>query len=208
MKNFIMSKETEAELPDEDLLTWITTGIDVTNRFIHVNMGVDDTMASLILRGLLKMNSISSEPIDLYLSTFGGDIYDCFAIYDAIRASKSPVRIHASGKIMSAGFVIFLASDDRDAAPNTTFMIHSVSYGSEGKVKDQEVGVVEGKRLNAVILDILLQRTRQTRKFWYRKISGADLFLDVTQAKALGVIPSSKVRTVVKKKVVKKGMRK
>lgn len=201
--------EEAQETPDfsiEKDMLFLQMGVDFDSRKIHVDMAVDDTMASIILRGLIRMNSQSSEPIDLYLASYGGDVYAAMSIFDAIRASKAPVRIHGNGKLMSAGFMIFLAADQRDASPNTTFMFHSISYGSEGKVRDQEVSVTEAKRLNNIFLDILQQRTKQTKKYWYRKINGADFFLDVAQAKECGVIPVPKAtKKVTKKKVVRKG---
>lgn len=188
----VNSNKEESTL-SELMTLWFTLGIDLESRRIDVDTEVDETMASIIVRSLLKMSELSKDPIELYLSTFGGDAYSAMKIYDAITACDCDVHIIASGKIMSAGFIIFLAGDQRTAAPHTAFMMHSISYESEGKVKDQEISVIEAKRLNNIFLDILAQRTNKNKKYWYRKLNGPDQYMDVAQAKECGVIPQPKV---------------
>lgn len=191
-----MSKEVIAkENKFENATTWLQLGIDLDSRRIQLDMEVNEIMASLVIRALLKMSDISKEPIEIYLSSFGGEMYAGLSIYDAIRACPCDVVIYASGKIMSAGLMIFLAGDIRIAAAHTTFMAHSVSFGSEGKLKDIEVDVSEGKRLNNVMLDILAERTKKPRKLWYRLILSHDKFFNLTEAKQYGLISTSKEET-------------
>lgn len=188
-----MSKEiVTKENKFENYAHWLTMGIDLESRRIQLDMEVSDVMASLVIRALLKMGDISNEPIEIYLSSYGGEIYSGLAIYDAIRASPCDVVIYANGKIMSAGTIIYLAGDVRIAAKHTTFMMHSASSGAEGKIKDMEIDVQEGKRLNGVILDILAERTKMKKNWWYRKILSHDSYFDVNQAKEWGLISQEK----------------
>lgn len=184
-----MSKEVIAkENKFENATTWLQMGIDLDSRRIQLDMEVSDVMASLVIRALLKMSDISNEPIEIYLSSFGGEMYAGLSIYDAIRACPCDIIIYANGKIMSAGLLVFLSGDIRIASPHTTFMAHSVSFGSEGKLKDIEVDVTEGKRLNNLMLDILAERTKKPRKLWYRLILSHDKFFNLTEAKEYGLI--------------------
>lgn len=196
--------------PEENTnMEWLMSGVDVEARKIEIRSEVNEVMASIITRALLKMSSISNEPIELYVSSFGGDVYEGLAIFDAIRSCPCDVKVNASGKIMSAAFLIFLAGDIRQALPHTTFMMHSASYGAEGTVKSHEVQVNEGKRLNSLFLDIAQQRTKRNRKFWYRKILNQDYYFNVVEAKELGVLTSTQIqKPKVTKKVVKKNVRK
>lgn len=195
----------------DSAIQWLQLGIDLEARRIEINFEVSDVMASMIIRAILKMNDISHDPIELHLSSFGGSAYDGLAIYDAIRTSPSPVYVIANGKIMSAAFIIFLAGQVRAALPHTTFMMHSVSFGSEGKVKDQEIDVQEAKRLNNVFLDILQERTKRNKKWWYRNIVSHDKFFNVQDAVEAGVVNatfSSPSKKVSKKKTSKKTTKK
>lgn len=193
----------------ENAMSWIQIGVDLDSRRIHIDMEVNEMMSAIITRSLLKMTELSNDPIEIYLSTFGGDAYACFAIYDAIRACPCPITVFASGKIMSAGFIIFLAANKRYAAPHTTFMIHSVSSGIEGTIKDQEIDVAEGKRLNNMMLKVLGERTKQNIKWWSRQILSHDKYMDVATATAYGMITEDKPRKSkpVKKVSKKKGKR-
>ena len=119
--------------------------------------------------------------INIYLTTFGGYIYDMFAIYDEIKrlTSEYIVNIYCVGKIMSAGTVIMLATDleHRFAYANTTFMYHTLSGGALGKMKDMEENVEEDKRLHKLMWNIFKNQTEipadkldeiyRCKKDWY-----------------------------------------
>lgn len=188
LKKKILNEDESVELEAAPDLEWLMTGVDIENRRIEIRSEVNEAMASVIVRSLLKMSSINLEPIQIYLSSFGGDAYEGLAIYDALRACPCDIHIIASGKIMSAAFLVFLAGDVREASPSTTFMMHSASYVSDGIVKNHEVQVNEGKRLNNMFLEIAQQRTKQNKKFWYRKILNQDYYFGVDEATQIGVL--------------------
>lgn len=201
-------QEEEAEAQPESM-DWLLTGVDLEARRMELRGEVNEMMASIIIRGLLKMSAMSNEPIEIYLSTFGGDAYEGFAIYDAIRACECDVNIIASGKIMSAGFLIFLAGDNRIASEHTTFMMHSTYYDSEGTVRNHEVAVNEGRRINNTFLDIAATRTKRNRRWWYRSILNQDKFFNVVEATELGILTvKNKPKLIPVKKVVKKKVNK
>lgn len=204
---FKLAKESEVVTKDtkfENFSTWITMGIDIESRRIQLDMDVSDVMASLVIRALVKMADISHEPIEIYLSSYGGEAYSGLAIYDAIRASPCDIIIYANGKIMSAGVLVFLAGDVRYAAKHTAFMMHSVSSGVEGKVKDQEIDVLEAKRINNVMLDILAERTKMKKNWWYRKILSHDFYFDAQTGKELGVVDTTPKNKLTKSTKVSK----
>lgn len=196
--NDIVTKETRFESAQ----AWLNLGIDIEARRIHVNLHVDEAMMSIVLRGLIKMSDISNDPIELHLSSYGGDIYDGLAIYDAIMSCPCDVVIRATGKIMSAGLLIFLAGDYRVASEHTTFMAHAVSSGIEGKVRDVEIGVNEMKRLNKLMMNILSQRTKRPVAFWEKISLSHDKYFDLTEAKEVGIITNI---NTVKKNLKKRG---
>lgn len=208
-----LKKAAADTLSDSDMtlqatLNWLINGVDVENRRIEVRGEVCDALASHITRALLRLSEISHEPIELYLSSPGGDAYEGMAIFDAIVACPCDVHIIASGKIMSAGFVIFLAGDKRVAAKHTSFMMHSVSYSADGTAKDHEIQVNEGKRINNMFLDIMAQRTKKPKKFWYRKILPADCYMGVEEATALGIINAGELPRKPERKTKAKPVRK
>lgn len=122
---------------------------------------VNQNVASLLSIGINAQ--IMLPVINIYLSTYGGNIYDMFAIYDEIKtlSKEYEVNIFCVGKIMSAGTVIMLAVDldHRFSYANTTFMYHTLSGLSYGKIKDLEENTEENKRLHKLMWNIIKDNT-------------------------------------------------
>ena len=121
----------------------------------------DQNLASLMSVGIEA--EIIRPSINIYLSTFGGYIYDMLSIYDEIKSLKDEykVNIYCVGKIMSAGTIIMLAADyeNRFAYPSTTFMYHTLAGGAFGKIKDIEENAEECKRLHKIMWNIYKENT-------------------------------------------------
>lgn len=121
----------------------------------------DQNLASLMSVGIEA--EIIRPSINIYLSTFGGYIYDMLSIYDEIKSLKDEykVNIYCVGKIMSAGTIIMLAVDyeSRFAYPSTTFMYHTLAGGAFGKIKDIEENAEECKRLHKIMWNIYKENT-------------------------------------------------
>ena len=133
--------------------------------------------------------TIEMPHIQILLSTYGGNVYDGLSLYDAIKNSNTEVDITCFGKIMSMGIIILLASKNRKAYRNTTFMIHEISSGAIGKLADLEESVDEAKRLNKVLFDIIEKETRITKaqleEIYNKK---QDWFITAEEAIKLGLI--------------------
>lgn len=169
---------------------WIEYGIDLEKRKVMLSEDVEEESISYIVRGIHKMVEMDySTPIDVYVSTFGGSVYEKLALYDTLRSLHYlQVRTHAFGKVMSAGIAIYLAGDERHSLPNTTFMAHAVSSETEGKLFEMETSVEECKRLTSVFLDIYAERTNWTKKQWQSKLRYKDFYFGTDKAKELGIV--------------------
>lgn len=128
--------------------------------------GADNDVADQNLASLMSVGieaRIIRPAINIYLSTFGGYIYDMLSIYDEIKSltKEYVVNIYCVGKIMSAGTIIMLATDleHRFAYPNTTFMYHTLTGGAYGKIKDLEENAEECKRLHKIMWNIYKENT-------------------------------------------------
>lgn len=121
----------------------------------------ENNTAALLALGLLTEAKLP--PVNIYLSTYGGGLYDMFAIYDEIKnlQKKYEVNLFCVGKIMSAGTIIMLAVDaeHRFAYQNTTFMFHSLRGFVNGTLKDMEEDVEESKRIQKLVWKIYKDNT-------------------------------------------------
>ena len=124
-----------------------------------------------------KYKEFQREPIQLYINTFGGSVYDGLAIIDAIRDSKTPVHTYCIGSAMSMGLYIFLASDKRFVGKYSTFMYHEVATGVWDKLEGLKMEVKECDRLQNMLDDMVKEKTnimqeqlneyRERKTEWY-----------------------------------------
>jgi len=150
---------------------WYDNDIDLTNRLIWMGSksndgdesGTDCSMAERIVKGLLTLHSMSSEPITIFMNNLGGDIYHAFAIYDAIKLcnKKAPVTIKVFGQAMSSGALILQAAKTRLMSPESTLMLHYGEVSFSGHALDAEKNVDESKRLRARMLNIWLTQVKK-----------------------------------------------
>ena len=173
---------------------WIEYGIDIEQRRIMLDETVDEYSVGWIIRALRRMiDANKTEPIDIYVNSYGGYCYDGLALYDFLRAcSYTTIRTHATGKIMSMGLVIYLAGDERYSSPRASFMAHSVSGGAWGKVHELKTDVKETERLHKVNLEIMKDRTKKTKEWWTKEIQYEDRYYDKKKAFALGIVTNEK----------------
>lgn len=115
--------------------------INYKRRNIYINEDIEEYITKKVIEQITEINAYDEEqrlenvyykanPINLFLTTNGGNVEEALAIYDIIKNSKTPVDIYVLGKCYSAGFVILGAGTHRFAYPNTTFMTHELSYNS------------------------------------------------------------------------------
>ncbi|MFN0057073.1 MAG: ClpP family protease [Planctomycetota bacterium] len=111
------------------------------HRTIFISEEVSPALSGKIIPQLLWLDTLSNEPIKLYINTPGGSADDGFAIHDAIRFIRSPVHCISVGLNASAGTIILLGSprDRRFALPNCRIMIHQPAGGVTGKASDIEI---------------------------------------------------------------------
>lgn len=166
-------------------------GIDLEKRRIMIDRDINAESVGWVIRGIYKMADVSAElPLDLYINSNGGEIYDGLALYDVLRSlSGITVRTHALGKIMSMAFIIYLAGDQRYSYPNATFMNHSSADSLDGKLHHLKTSLKEVQRQEDICLDILMERTsKKDRSFWRKSVEYKDQYYNVEQMKELGVV--------------------
>ena len=145
---------------DEDM--WQTL-VDRINEIKAADREIDEMNI-----GKLSLFGIDAQAIhpsvNIYLSTYGGNVHDMLAIYDEIKrlTDEYVVNIYCVGKIMNAGTIIMLAVDleHRFSYANTTFMYHTVSGFDIGKMKEMEENVEETKRLHKLMWKIYQENTK------------------------------------------------
>ena len=79
-------------------------------------------------RKLEELGDVSK--IDVYINSYGGEVAEGLAIYNALRRHKAKVVTHCEGFACSIASVIFMAGDERVMSESSLLMVHNAwSYG-------------------------------------------------------------------------------
>lgn len=153
-----------------------------------LNENVKETSVKDIIMGIVEINRHDSkkqkedpsyvrEPIVLIVNTFGGGVYDGFALVSAIDTSVTPVHTYLYGKAMSMGFIIFASGHKRFAHPLATLMYHEISTGLNDKIEGVKQSIEQSEVLmdtydNYIVSvsDVPLHKMNEAKKFkreWY-----------------------------------------
>lgn len=83
-----------------------------------------------------EINSISADVINVYISSYGGEVQAGLAIYNALKRHKAKVRTICDGFACSIASVIFMAGDERIMNDSSLLMIHNAWSFAEGNAKE------------------------------------------------------------------------
>lgn len=111
------------------------------------------------LRDLDEANNDDQyESLRLTITSWGGDLYCAFALYDQIKASRKPVDVVAAGVCMSAAVMVMQAARRRVSRPHTVFMVHPSSGSVEGKPYPEFFAIADQYKKNH---DLFVQLTTE-----------------------------------------------
>mgnify|MGYP003674093503 FL=1 len=160
---------------------------------------VDEEKTIDLIAGLIMLSdgspSSSEElkPINFYISTYGGNADDMFALYDMMNVTKEKCVISTIGlgKVMSAGVLLLAAGTrgHRRIGQHCRVMIHSVAAGNMGNLHSLQNEMDAIKNLQDEYIDALVQNTnmsrKQIRKLLDRKVN---VYLSPEEAVEYGIV--------------------
>jgi ATP-dependent Clp protease protease subunit len=129
-------------------------------RIIFFTGEVEENMTNIIIAQLLFLEAESPEqPINMYVKSPGGSVYDGLAVYDVMQYIKCPVHTYVAGMAASMGSFIAQAGapGHRYLLPRSVTMIHQPSSGTRGKVTDMEIDLKEGIRLKKELTELYVK---------------------------------------------------
>jgi ATP-dependent Clp protease protease subunit len=150
------------------------SNIDVKdNNSRNIVLSSDITASSVadIIESILDINTLDDEleedlqdydrePIKLVVNSFGGSVYDGFALIAAIEHSRTPIHGYCYGSAMSMGFIIYISTHVRFAHKTATLMYHEISDMFWGNITNAKQNLKECDRLQKVYDDYVLSRTK------------------------------------------------
>ncbi|HET6954201.1 MAG TPA: ATP-dependent Clp protease proteolytic subunit [Acidimicrobiales bacterium] len=159
-------------------------------RIVFLGTALDESVANLIIAQLLHLEGEDMDrPVNLYINSPGGDMTALFAVYDAMQFLGPPVHTVCVGQACSAAAVLLAAGAEghRTVLPNARILIHQPHGGAQGQSTDMEIAVREMVIMRDRMVDILTERTGQTRERIQADID-RDYILRGEEAVAYGLV--------------------
>lgn len=168
------------------------------DRLIFINGPIEDNMAQIIVAQILFCDSVSDQPIELYINSPGGVVTAGLAILDTARFSKCKINTTVIGQACSMGAFLLTAAaipaegsekekGDRIALPSSSIMIHQPLGGFQGQASDIEIHAKTILKTKENLNKEIARCSNLTYEETVEK-TDRDNFLDAYEAKEMGLI--------------------
>jgi ATP-dependent Clp protease protease subunit len=167
-------------------------GIDVANRRVFLG-DIDHESVDAAIKGMYLMETADKYPIELFISSYGGTIYDALALYDIMQTIKCPIHTFAYGKCMSAAPLLLAAGEHghRWVAAHASFMHHDWADEIEGRGEFIKAGVKHSEKLGRQWTELLAEISNKTFKWWDdRSKRSGDFYFTADEAIEWGLADS------------------
>lgn len=162
-------------------------------RQIIINQEIGDDIFEMAIMPYMEMdNDGSNKPIEILISTVGGDIYKGFALIDVIERTKTPTTIHIVGQAASMGTLIAMAGKNNPHVrtvcnPFSVGLIHSGSFYLEGATHAVRDTFNFSEQYEEKIKNYIISHSKISEEY-YEKIERKELWLDSDEMLRLGIV--------------------
>jgi ATP-dependent Clp protease protease subunit len=102
------------------------------------------------------LDTLSHEPIKLFITSPGGDLDTAFLFYDVMKRIKSPI-ITIGDYCASAAAIILAAGSKRYLSPHAKVMLHLPAGQMGGDARDWDIQHKQMEKYRNKIVDILIE---------------------------------------------------
>ena len=180
----------DSNLPDPIMYQYYK---NLKDRKIIINTEIGDDLLECATLPLIEMdNDGSGEPIEIILSSVGGEIYSGFNLVDQIEKLKTPTTIHIMSMAASMGLLIAMAGKNN---PNVKTVCHPFSVGllhSGSKYMEGSAHAVRdtfdfSQHYEEKIKQYILSHTKIDDDL-YEKIERKEYWMDADEMMRLGIV--------------------
>jgi ATP-dependent Clp protease protease subunit len=160
-------------------------------RVVFFTGEVETNMCNVMVAQLLFLEAENPEqPINMYINSPGGSVYDGLAVYDVMQYIKCPVATYVTGMAASMGSFIAQAGAPgmRYLLPRAITMIHQPSSGTRGKVSDMEIDLIESLRIKQEMTELYVKHNSKGVTYeQFKQYMDRDKWLIAPQALEMGL---------------------
>ncbi|MGM9739845.1 MAG: ATP-dependent Clp protease proteolytic subunit [Candidatus Cryptobacteroides sp.] len=159
------------------------------SRILFIGSEINPEMANTIVSALLYLDSVSHDPVKLYINSGGGAVCAGYAIIDTMDMIESPVETVCVGMAASMAAVILASGEPgcRSALEHAEVMIHQPLGGAEGQSADIEIAALHIKRVREKIYKSLSEATG-TAMDKIARDADRNCWMDAQEALSYGII--------------------
>lgn len=134
------------------------------DRIIYFTGVVDDDSCNTAVAQLLYLSSVDERDISMYINSPGGSVVDGLGLVDTMNYISCDISTTCIGMAASMGSVLLSngAKGKRFVLPHSRVMIHQVSSGAQGVLKDLEIELEQTRRCKNDLYEILAKNTNKS----------------------------------------------
>ena len=159
-------------------------GSDCTRVSLYDGIGIGETSSNDFVNAL---NAIKTAKIDLFIKSDGGEIFEGFACYNAIKAHPAEITAHISGLAASIAAYIPLACDKVVMDKNSFLMIHNGWAQAKGDSEELHKQADLLAKLTETMANAIAEKTGKKIDEVLAAMN-ADTYLSCEEAKQWGLI--------------------
>jgi len=163
----------------EGALFQLEYNVNLTRSIIYLEGEIDTYSAPFFLERVnairdIRTASTQNDPINLYITSPGGEVNGLTALVDIIQASQCNINTYGMGHVLSAAVWLLAAgTGKRYIAPNTEIMVHEMSSWLRGTTSDVEN---EARQLMATqdnLYKLLGSFSKKGTEYWTQKLKNS-----------------------------------
>lgn len=152
---------------------------------------LNEELCNRICKRLLFLHFNKSKEINIILNSVGGEVYHGLLIYNTLEDLKKKglkINVEARGLCASMGVWVLMGASTRTATKYTRFLLHETASFSYGKVSEMKEGVEELERLNDMLNEIVISRTKINAALLEKMTKKREWWLSATEALKYGIV--------------------
>jgi ATP-dependent Clp protease protease subunit len=159
------------------------------DRLLWVAGPVNDNMSTVVQAQLMYLDSVDKIDITMHIDSPGGSVKSGLSMVDVMDYIKCDIRTVNTGMAASMGSILLGAGTKgkRSSLRFSRTMLHQSSGGFRGNIQDAEIDMVEWKKINQTLFDLLGQYCGK-KPAQVMKDASRDLWLSSEEALKYGII--------------------
>ena len=132
-----------------------------------------------------EIQGLETDAISVHINSYGGEVAEGLAIYNALRRHKAKVRTLCDGFACSAASVVFMAGDERVMSNASLLMIHNAWMLAMGDQNDLRKNADDLEIINAATIQAYLNHVNISEDK-LREMMDAETWISAADALEMG----------------------